>query len=368
MKRVAFVLMLIGFIVVSFSAFGGGDESADAEGDAPKIRFIMMGLNNPYTSAQARYTEEWAKKLGWDYVLYDGELDAKKNADYLDFAISENPDLIILMPIDSTAVSKGIKKAYDAGIPVIMEHMQANPGDEQYTMVYTGPGNYVQGQLVAEMFHEKLNGKGNLVEITCVPGQETTIGRHNGAVERLEELNSGVKIIASNNGDAQVDLTLQVMEDFLTRFGADGIDGISDASMDSINAINDLSSGVNELGNAGVYAKWGLNGVEGFINAGGRAARAQTVNILGFAAALRLLATPVPGIAAPSISIPAQRIIEAGQARQEAAASAPPRQGTTVSGFTLPFGLQEGGIVKRMSEFLVGENGPERLKLPRGAV
>ncbi len=31
-------------------------------------------------------------------------------------------------------------------------------------------------------------------------------------------------------------------------------------------------------------------------------------------------------------------------------------------------GLQEGGIVKRMSEFLVGENGPERLKLPRGAV
>ena len=149
---------------------------------------------------------------------------------------------------------------------------------------------------------------------------------------------------------------------------SDGIDGISDASMDSINAINDLSSGVNELGNAGVYAKWGLNGVEGFINAGGRAARAQTVNILGFAAALRLLATPVPGIAAPSISIPAQRIIEAGQARQEAAASAPPRQGTTVSGFTLPFGLQEGGIVKRMSEFLVGENGPERLKLPRGAV
>jgi ABC-type sugar transport system substrate-binding protein len=228
MKRAVFVLMLIGFIVVSFSAFCGSekDKSVDAEGDVPKIRFIMMGLNNPYTSAQARYTEEWAKKLGWDYVLYDGELDAKKNAEYLDYAISENPDLIILMPIDSTAVSKGIKKAYDAGIPVIMEHMQANPEDEQYTLVYTGPGNYVQGQLVAEMFHEKLNGKGNVVEVTCVPGQETTIGRHNGFVERLEELNSGVKLIASNNGDAQVDLTLQVMEDFLTRFGADGIDGI----------------------------------------------------------------------------------------------------------------------------------------------
>ena len=216
--------LLITLVALPAIVFAGGQKEGGEQ--QYKVRFIMMGLNNPYTSAQARYTEEWAKKLGWDYVLYDGELDAKKNAEYLDYAISENPDLIILMPIDSTAVAGGIKKAYDAGIPIIMEHMQANPEDEQYTMVYTGPGNYVQGQLVAEMFHEKLNGKGNIVEITCVPGQETTIGRHNGFVERLEELGSGVKLIASNNGDAQVDLTMQVMEDFLTRFGADGIDGI----------------------------------------------------------------------------------------------------------------------------------------------
>ena len=146
----------------------------------------MMGLNNPYTSAQAKYTKEWAEKLGWDYVLYDGELDAKKNAEYLDYAITENPDLIILMPIDSTAVANGIKKAFDAKIPVIMEHMQANKDDEKYTMVYTGPGNYMQGQVAAEMFNEKLKGKGNIVEVTCVPGQETTIGRHQGCVDRLE--------------------------------------------------------------------------------------------------------------------------------------------------------------------------------------
>jgi ABC-type sugar transport system substrate-binding protein len=108
----------------------------------------------------------------------------------------------------------------------MMEHMQANKEDEKYTMVYTGPGNYVQGQLAGEMFNEKLKGIGNIVEVTCVPGQETTIGRHQGAVDRLKELGGGVKIIASNNGDAQVDLTLSVMEDFLTRFGAGGIQGI----------------------------------------------------------------------------------------------------------------------------------------------
>ncbi len=226
-RVIALALVLLLSVGIG-SIFAGGQKEAagDSEMAKPVVRFIMMGLNNPYTSAQAKYTEEWAKKLGWDYVLYDGELDAKKNAEYLDYAITEDPDLIILMPIDSTAVSNGIKKAYDAGIPIIMEHMQAVPADEKYTMVYTGPGNYIQGQLVAEMFHDKFNGKGKVVEITCVPGQETTAGRHDGFVDRLKELNSGVELIASNNGDAQVDQTVSCVEDFLTRFGADGIDGI----------------------------------------------------------------------------------------------------------------------------------------------
>ena len=131
----------------------------------------MMVFNNPYTSVQAKNTAEWAKKLRWAYCLYDGELDPVKNAKYLDDAIAEKPDLIILMPIDSSAVSKGIKKAFDAKIPVMMEHMQANKEDEKYTMVSTGPGNYIQGQL---------KGKGNIVEVTRVPGQETTIERPTG--------------------------------------------------------------------------------------------------------------------------------------------------------------------------------------------
>lgn len=194
--------------------------------DAPKVRFIMMGLNNPYTAAQARYTEEWAEKLGWDYRLYDGELDAVKNANFLEDAINENPDLIILMPIDSAAVANGIHRANDAGIPIIMEHMEATDSSVEDTMVYTGPSNYLQGTLAAEMFHDLLGGEGKIVEITCVPGQETTIGRHNGFVDRLKELGSGIELIASNNGDAQVDQSIAVMEDFLTRFGADGIDGV----------------------------------------------------------------------------------------------------------------------------------------------
>jgi len=200
--------------------------SASLADDPPKVRFIMMGLNNPYTAAQARYTEEWADKLGWDYRLYDGELDAVKNANFLEDAINDNPDLIILMPIDSTAVANGIHRANAEGIPIIMEHMEATDSSVQDTMVYTGPSNYLKGTLAGEMFHDLLGGEGSVVEITCVPGQETTIGRHNGFVERLEELGSGVKLIASNNGDAQVDQSIAVMEDFLTRFGADGIDGV----------------------------------------------------------------------------------------------------------------------------------------------
>ena len=219
-RKTALVMMVaLGFLIfASVDAFAATKKY--------KVRFIMMGLNNPYTSAQANYTAEWAKKLGWDYYLYDGELDAVKNAKYLDDAIAEKPDLIILMPIDSTAVSKGIKKAWDKKIPIIMEHMQALPADEKYTMVYTGPSNYLQGVQVAEMYNDLLKGEGNVVEITCVPGQETTQGRHDGFVTRLKELKSGIKLIASNNGDAQVSKTVSCVEDYLSRFKTEGIQGI----------------------------------------------------------------------------------------------------------------------------------------------
>lgn len=231
MKKIfqtVFILSMILFSAgVVFSA-GQGEKGDDSSAGAKqyKVRFIMMGLNNPYTSAQAKYTEEWAKKLGWDYQLYDGELDALKNAKYLEDAIDQKPDLIINMPIDSAAMSNGLKRAYEEGIPVLMEHMEAIESDVKYTIGYVGPSNYLQGTLVAEMFHDLLGGKGKIVEITTVPGQETTYGRHNGLADRLVELGSKIEIIASNNGDAQVDQTVAVMEDFLTRFGADGIDGI----------------------------------------------------------------------------------------------------------------------------------------------
>jgi ABC-type sugar transport system substrate-binding protein len=74
MKRTVLRAVVVLFALLMVASF------AVAAPAKPKVRFIMMGLNNPYTSAQAKYTAEWAKKLGWDYYLYDGELDPLKNA------------------------------------------------------------------------------------------------------------------------------------------------------------------------------------------------------------------------------------------------------------------------------------------------
>ena len=197
---------------------------------APKKVTIVepiMGLNNPYVSAMGGYAKQWAKELGYNFIVLDGELDSIKNAKNLEEAIKMKPDIIILMTVDSAATSNGVKKAWDLGIPVIMEHMLALPQDEKYTVAYTGPSSYIQGRLVAEMMHEKLgDGHKRIVEIQCVAGQETTYSRHNGFVDRAKEAGWDLDIIAFDNGDAQMDKSMAITEDFLTRFGKDGIDGI----------------------------------------------------------------------------------------------------------------------------------------------
>ncbi len=231
MKRLKIMCAAVVLLLLLTSLmFAKGEQESDGEAGSgeEKITIIepIMGLNNPYVSAMAGYAKDWAKELGYEFIVLDGELDSIKNAQNMEEAIAMNPDIIILMTVDSAATSNGVKKAWDAGIPVIMEHMLALPEDEQYTVAYTGPSSYIQGRLVAEMMYERVGDGAKIVEIQTVAGQETTYSRHNGFVDRVEEEGWDMEIIAHDNGDAQMDKSMAIMEDFLTRFGEDGIDGV----------------------------------------------------------------------------------------------------------------------------------------------
>lgn len=191
----------------------------------PKVVFQNVGAGAPYVAGQIKAYNILAQKYNWDFVVLDGKLDSVQNAKDMETAISMNPDVIITMSIDVTATSASYKKAWDAGIPVLVDTIAVLPADKQYTVGYSGPNDYDHGVEVAEMMNEKLGGKGNIVVLTTPPGQSTTDLRMGGFTDTLKKLNSNINILGSNSNDNVKDKAITVMQDFITKFG-DKINGV----------------------------------------------------------------------------------------------------------------------------------------------
>jgi ribose transport system substrate-binding protein len=190
-----------------------------------KVVNLWLGMGAPYCPPYRDTFEKGSAENGWDLVFFDGEFDAALQANQMDEAIGMNPDIIILCALDASGMAAGMKKAFDAGIPVIADHTLPNPEDRQFTIAYTGPDAYTQGSLAAEIMNEQLDGKGKVVIITGAAGQEAAINRPLGFREKLEELNSEIEIIAEQPADWDKAKATAIMADWITRYG-DDIDGV----------------------------------------------------------------------------------------------------------------------------------------------
>ena len=200
--------------------------TAAAETEAPKTYKIVnlwLGMGAPYCPGYKSTFEAGCTENGWDLVFFDGEFDAALQASQMDEAIAMKPDLIILCALDAAGMAPGVKKAFDAGIPVIVDHSKAE--QPEYTIGFTGPDNYTEGLIGGEMMNQELGGKGNVVIITGAAGQEAAINRPGGFKDKLIELKSEIKILAEQPADWDKAKATAVMADWITRYG-DEIDGV----------------------------------------------------------------------------------------------------------------------------------------------
>ncbi|MCL4378339.1 MAG: sugar ABC transporter substrate-binding protein [Actinobacteria bacterium] len=195
-----------------------------------KIVNLWLGMAAPYCPPYKATFEAGAKENGWDLTFFDGKFDAALQANQMDEAIAMKPDLIILCALDASGMAAGMKKAFDAGIPLIVDHTLANKEDQQYTIAYTGPDNYTEGLLGGELMNEALGGKGKVVIITGATGQEAAINRPKGFRDKLKELNSQIEVLAEQTAEWDKAKATKVMADFITRYGKElnGVYGADD--------------------------------------------------------------------------------------------------------------------------------------------
>lgn len=129
------------------------------------IMIMVNSLDNPYYASEAKGASQKAQALGYKTTILSHGEDVKKQNELIDSAIGQKIQGIILDNADSTASVAAIKKASDAGIPVVLINREI-PVDD-VALVQITHNNFQAGSEVANTFVEKMGEQGKYAELTC---------------------------------------------------------------------------------------------------------------------------------------------------------------------------------------------------------
>lgn len=233
MRKLLFVLM--SFLVVVGLAACGDDEESNTKGNdnsntesikeentesnnTDENNDLTIGISLPaathgWMGALIDHAEQQAKEIkeseGVDYVITNAA-DPNSQANDVDDLISQDVDVIVMLPIESAALSPVGEKIKEAGIPLVVVDRELE--NDAATIVVKGDNEGI-GINAGQYFIEQLNGEGKIVEIEGPPSSVTD-QRGSGFKEAIEK-EDNMEIIATQSGDFSTEKSLEVMQNIL---------------------------------------------------------------------------------------------------------------------------------------------------------
>ncbi|HET6439428.1 MAG TPA: substrate-binding domain-containing protein [Anaeromyxobacter sp.] len=169
-----------------------------AKGEEFLIGFSQLAFTDPWRVAMNNQMEAAVKKHPeFKLVIADGQRDNAKQVADVERFIEQRVDLLIISPNESAPLTAVVKRAYDAGIPVIV--LDRAVLGEAFTL-FIGADNKMigtkAGAYVARWCAERNRKPCNVLEITGLSGSPPAQDRHSGFLDGMKA-NPNVKIVAS---------------------------------------------------------------------------------------------------------------------------------------------------------------------------
>lgn len=188
-----------------------------------------VGVDSYQTTYEKAFIEAAAANPNVEAVVLDAGGDVARQIAQMEDLIQQGVDAIIIWPTNGKAVVPAVRKAKNAGIPVVVTN--SNIAEEGFPFVasFSGPDNITQGSRSAEIMCDKFKEMGieneaRVVQISGQPGYTTAIERAKGFEDRLPEVCPNVTLVETQPGDWNREKSQKVMEAFLVKY--DDIDGV----------------------------------------------------------------------------------------------------------------------------------------------
>ena len=185
-----------------------------------KIIMVAQG-EHPYYTAYNDAAKLMAKTYGITLKITIPNWDLNTQNQYIDQAINEKPDLIILLPLDANAALQQYKKINEAGIPVIAAHMLASEEALKYCLLWTGPDEWAPRRELSKLLAKKLNNQGGYAIMSHNPGGSTYFSRGYGYVSTLSQIAPAMKLLDLQSPGFDAEKSKQLALDWIKRFRGD---------------------------------------------------------------------------------------------------------------------------------------------------
>lgn len=232
----------------------GEKQTVDDDEKQIVIAYSQAELVNAWRVTNQKDMEAQIEAVGAKVITADANQDPSKQLTDIQNMLAQNPDVLIVSPLESQAIAPVVEMVNDAGVPLIIidRNITAEPGVGMYITEIT-QSHVEAGRMLAleavEMLTEK-NGAptGNVVRIQGMAGASPCIDATTGWNEVMADYPDIVEVAIA---DAMFTKEggMNVMEDFLQRFPAGEIDLVrsdySDMTMGALEAIK--NAGRDEL-------------------------------------------------------------------------------------------------------------------------
>ena len=189
MKKVL-AIVLVMLMVLSAAAMAEG-----------KLGFLPPAMTSPFYASCIEGATPVAEALGYELVIMapESEDDYATQTSMMEDFITQGVAGIAVCGINLDALIPAIKKANEAGVPVVMFNTITElEGADVYA--YSGYNQYNGGAKIADWVNEKTGGEAVVAIIEGLPSDYTT-QRMGGFVDRCAEAYPDITVVASQPGD-----------------------------------------------------------------------------------------------------------------------------------------------------------------------
>ena len=192
-----------------------------ADGPVGKYVVLLKMVDHPYNTAYSNGLQQIADAYGIKVKTMVANSDITIQSQQVDQAINENPDLVIINAVDAQACLPLMKRMNDAKIPVIASNLLISDEAMQYCMSWTGPDDWRQMRKLAHEFAKQMNYEGGYAIVQHRPGGSPYFSRTWAVVTELKKIAPKMKLLAKQTTDLEAEKSMQVVSDWITRFGDD---------------------------------------------------------------------------------------------------------------------------------------------------